>query len=353
MRKFLLATLFCALTTRAFATNESGALIGAPTAHALGADGRGIVVAVIDTGVRATHADLDGAVVEERCFCRDSKGRGCCPNGSSVQTGSGAARDDFGHGTTAAGIIASRGKVAPLGIAPGAKILAIRVAEANGNVTWTQQVIDAIDSIVRDPKGTRVITMSFSVGNLSTGACDSSQRALATAIDRARAAGIVVIAASGNDAAAHGMRPPACIANVISVGAVYDANFARVSAVSCSDSPAEVDRVGCFSNSDASLDLLAPGAVITSSSADGGVFATGIGTSWAAPHVAAAAAIVLQLRPELTPAEVEALLKSTGRPIVDAKNGLTFPRIDLQAAVTKLVTPAPPPSGYKKRRAVR
>ncbi len=61
----------------------------------LGLSGQGVTVAIIDTGIDATHADLAGAVIDEACFTAN---RGC-PNGASQQFGAGAARDDHGHGT--------------------------------------------------------------------------------------------------------------------------------------------------------------------------------------------------------------------------------------------------------------
>jgi serine protease len=77
------------------------------------------------------------------------------------------------------------------------------------------------------------------------------------------------------------------------------------------------------------------------------------GTSMAAPHVAGALALMQQVSGgTLAPAEAESILKSTGRPIVDARNGLAFPRIDVAAAVA--VTPhAPPPPAPPKRRSTR
>lgn len=93
----------------------------------MGLSGQGVTVAIIDTGVDTAHTDLAGAVVDEACFAAN---RGC-PNGASQQFGAGAARDDNGHGTHVAGIIAGRGKTAPEGLAPNARIIAIKVAAAD------------------------------------------------------------------------------------------------------------------------------------------------------------------------------------------------------------------------------
>jgi subtilisin family serine protease len=90
--------------------------------------------------------------------------------------------------------------------------------------------------------------------------------------------------------------------------------------------------VTCFTNSNSTLDLLAPGAPITSAGRNGGR-STFFGTSQASPHAAGAAAVLLEVDPTLTPDQIETLLKTTGVKVTDAKNGLTFPRIDLLAAV--------------------
>ncbi|HET7436490.1 MAG TPA: S8/S53 family peptidase [Thermoanaerobaculia bacterium] len=75
-----------------------------------------------------------------------------------------------------------------------------------------------------------------------------------------RAGETVLVTGSGNDAWAKGMRPPACIEGVIFVGAVYHTNLASASFLElCTDKPAEIDRVTCFSNSSYLLDLLARG----------------------------------------------------------------------------------------------
>jgi subtilisin family serine protease len=328
-----LAGSVTAISSAAF-IDLSGELIGLNGVQALGYDGAGSTVAVLDTGV-SPHPDLNGRVIEQRCYCAYTNGKGCCPNGATVQTGIGSARDDRAHGTSVAGVIAGNGTIAPRGVAPGAKIIAIRVTDETGYIAWTSQVISALDSLLASPVHVDAVNMSFAIGELSNGACDKGNLALADAIRRVHDQGIVVVAASGNDAATHGIRPPACIASVLSVGAVYHMNLGFASLLGCSDSPAEVDRVTCFSNSAASLDLLAPGYGVNAPASNGGIISAA-GTSFSSPHVAGAVAVLRQIDPHLTPEEIEQLLESTGRPIVDSRNGITTPRLDLFAAVMKL-----------------
>ncbi len=326
----------------------NGELIGLGAVQALGYDGTGSTVAVLGTGV-SPHPDLKDRIIEERCYCAYANGKGCCPNGMSQQFGSGAARDDLPHETGVAGVIAGSGGIAPRGIAPGAKIVAIRVADATGNIAWTSQVISALDWIAESPLRVDAVNMSFAIGFLSNGACDGANPALTAALARVRARGTVLVAASGNDAATKGIRPPACIGGVLSVGAVYHTNLASATLLGCTDTPAEVDRVTCFSNSAAQLDLLAPGYGVPTAYKTAGV-ASASGTSFSAPHVAGAVALLRRIDPQLTPDAIEELLESTGRPIFDSRSGITTPRLDLFAAVMKLRLNAKWPG---RRRAVR
>lgn len=295
-------------------------------------DGSGITVAVLDSGVMSSHPDLREAVVQERCYCRDAQGRPCCPNGAAEQSGVGAARDDFGHGTYVASVIASKGVNGPRGLAPGSKIVAIRVAEGQGKVTWTSQVVSAIDWILTDRPDVRVVNMSFALGSVRANDCDRDQPVMAEAVRRMRARGIVVVSASGNDGEATGIRPPSCIGGVISVGGIYERENDAQETFACRDPLVDGERVACFSNASPLLDLLAPGAKVTSATENGATVRSA-GTSFASPYVAAAAAILLQKNPLLTPDAVERLLKTTGRPLLDERNGTTYPRLDVRAAI--------------------
>jgi subtilisin family serine protease len=100
----------------------------------------------------------------------------------------------------------------------------------------------------------------------------------------------------------------------------------------CTDATSRRDDVPCFSNSSSKVELLAPGAPITSSGV-GGSAVTFLGTSQASPHAAAAAALLLSANPGLSPDAIENALRATGRPITDRKNGIAIPRIDVKAAL--------------------
>jgi subtilisin family serine protease len=313
---------------------QSIPLIGGDKVHALGYTGRGITVAVLDTGVDETHPDLAGGIVDEQCFCRNFDGSGCCPNGQTSQAGAGAAKDDHGHGSNVAGIIGSRGVVSSVGVAPGVNYVVVKVLDSSNRFASTSQVISALDWLIDHHPEVRAVNMSLGTDALFAGYCDSvnaSTMAFASAINTLRSGGTLTVVSSGNEASATGMESPACIQNAISVGAVYDANVGPVS-FNCTDATTTADQITCFTNSNSTLDMLAPGAIITSDWLRGGL-SSFRGTSQAAPHVTGSVAILLEVQPALKPDDIETVLKATGKPILDVRNGVVIPRLDLFAAV--------------------
>jgi subtilisin family serine protease len=313
---------------------ESAAVIRANRVwNDLGITGAGINVAVLDSGVDLNHPDLVDHIVAQHCFSK-----GDCPPGKTDEGES--AQDEHGHGTHVAGIITSRGTVSPRGIAPDAGIVAVRVMNETGS-GWNSDIVAGLDWVVANQASLNVKVVNMSLGaGLYSGACntqDANTLIEAAAVDAARRAGIVVMAASGNDGQTDAMAAPACISGVVSVGGTYDANFGSVSWPTCTDANATTDQVACFSNSSPLLDLLAPGAVIVSTALGGGQVGKS-GTSMATPHVAAVAALMLQAYPSLTPTEIETALKNTGAPIRDQRNGRVTPRVDALAAVTRVIS---------------
>jgi subtilisin family serine protease len=322
------------------ALSQSVPLVGANQAWAAGFDGTGIVVAILDTGVDKTHPFLSGKVVEEACYSNS----GNCPNGLDSQTGSGAgvpctyASDGCRHGTRLAGIAAGAGPTFS-GVAKGAQIMAVQVFSRFTGSTCADFDVDedpcALTFLSDQIAGLeRVFALrnqyTFAAVNLSIGSgkftspCDSEEPARKAVIDNLRSVGIATVIASGNDGFADAINAPACISTAVSVG-----------------STTKADIVSSFSNSASFLSLLAPGQSITSS-VPGGAFATGNGTSFAAPHVAGAWAILKQKKPTATVTEVLNALTSTGLPITDPKNGIATPRIRVnQALQTFLSTSSP------------
>ena len=289
---------------------ESTPLIGADRAQALGYIGTGVTVGVLDSGIDEGHPD--------------------------------SAQDDNGHGTNVSGIIAGRGTIAPVGIAPGASLVMVKMINANGSFESADQIIDSLNWLALNRPDVKVINMSIVTFQTFSGDCDSSETwtmAISSAVATLRSHGVTLFASAGNDSSRTRMAAPACIRDVVSVGAVYDSAYGSNQAF-CQD-PSAADRVACFSDSSPTLDLLAPGALITSTGlrSTGSAISTYLGTSQASPHAAGSAAILLQQRPSLTPAQIEALLKGSGKPVTDWREGRVTPRIDVFAALNTPIVP--------------
>jgi subtilisin family serine protease len=312
---------------------QSVPLIKADQVQALGFNGTGMTVGIVDTGVDITHPDLADSVDGQVCFCQN--GGGCCPNGASTQTGAGSAVDDNGHGTHVSGIVTGNGTVAPRGVAPGAKIVMAKVLPASGSTCCMSDVLAGLDYMLVNRPDVDSINISIGSSQLYAGNCDnadSTTQGFAAVINGLRDRGTLTFISAGNSASPGAMSAPACVSGAMSIGSTYDANFGGVGFGICTDATTAADQISCFSNSDSVMDLFAPGGAITSTRLGGGSV-TFFGTSMASPHGAACAADILQARPGLNAAAQEAALKATGKPITDARNGLTIPRIDCLAAL--------------------
>lgn len=297
-------------------------VIGANERYEVGNRGQGVVVAILDSGIDTDHPDLADAVVHQACFGNPDgpDGVGFCPNGSDRQFGPGAAEDDAGHGTFVSGIVASNGIVSAPGVAPAASIVAIKVTDnctISGCFYAFSEIVAALNYIIANNATLKVraINMSFGTNELFAGACDNAKAftmAAAAAINTLRTMGVIAFAAAGNDGSGTMMRAPACLSNVVSVGASDD-----------------FDVVATFSNSNATTDVFAPGVAITSDFFGGGTFtsATG-GTSAASPHAVGCAALLIDSGEALTPGAIETRLETSPFRVTDPTNGLSFPRID-------------------------
>ena len=288
--------------------------------NTLGFTGAGVTVCVLDTGVDYTHPNLPFIA------------------GDDFIEFDGDPMDDHGHGTHVAGTVASTDGTIR-GIAPGAGLAAVKVLDAGGGGD-ASSIGAGIDWCANNASlyNIKVITMSLGEYGAHYSVIDCPAY-LDPAIANAFNAGIFVDAASGNDGFFDGISYPACAPGVTSVGATYDAD---VGPQSC-DGSTQPDQLTCFTSRGPNLDLLAPGSVITSTTSgsgsvcgapNGGGFGDCSGTSMAAPHVAGAAALLLEAKPYLQPGDIENLLRGTGVAVSDPITLLTFPRIDTVAAVS-------------------
>ncbi len=329
--------------------SQSEELVNAIAPRQAGLRGNGVVVATIDSGVDLDHPDLAAAVIGQQCYCQGSvlgDGVGCCPNGLETQSGAGSANDEAGHGTNVAGIILSRGDndLSAAGVAPAASLVAVRVLDATGS-GYLSDWIKALDWILNNRPDVDLVNMSlqsYASYSLPCEGIATINQLFSDAFASLKSInGTVTFVAAGNQGLNGAMASPGCVADALTVGAVYDAPMGSFTwtfddSSTCTDSTA-ADEVACFSNTAPAgyLDLLAPGCRVMSSYANGR-YASYCGTSQATPHATGAAALLLQREPGLTPADIEARLTSTGVPVVDPRNGNSYPRLDVTAAIPDL-----------------
>lgn len=318
---------------------QSVPLIQGDQAWAAGYDGTGTTIAVIDTGVDASHSFLAGKVVDEACFSSTvaAISQSFCPDGSEQQLGPGSAApcslEDCLHGTHVAGIAAGDG-AAFSGVARKARLMAIQVFSLITDQTscggfascagaFSSDIIAGLEHAYRLAAPFNVVAVNMSLGGTGfTAPCDDQP--YKPAIDNLRSIGVASVIASGNDSHGDAIASPACISSAISVASIEASG-----------------EVSFFSNVAPFLSLFAPGASIASS-VPGGGFAALSGTSMAAPHVAGAWALMRQAVPGATVTATLAALRSTGVPITDTRpffgGGATVPRVSIFEALASVAT---------------
>ncbi len=304
---------------------EATRVAGINPVRRMGKHGKGIWVALLDSGVDTDHPDLRRRIKAQECFCSPD----CCPNGEARQSGRGAAEDDVGHGTGVGGSIVGMGRVAATGAARRANLIALKIGSGQGPLS--SDAIAALDWILNERPDVGVYNMSFGGGGYR-GNCDrrgATSRAYARAIDQLRDAGILGFAASGNGARPNKMVRPACIANAIAVGAVYDADFGTIDLSSCTDETTGPNQLICFTDRNRRIDLLAPGALLEVPDL-GGTVSFSAGTSLSSPLAAGCAVLLRRKYPEATVDEIEAALEASSVRATDPVNGRTYPALNCQ-----------------------
>ncbi len=261
-----------------------------------------IVIAVIDTGIDASHVDLDeGKVIGWKDFV----------NGKTTPY------DDQGHGTHVASIVAGDGdgNAANKGVAPGAALVGIKVlnSQGSGSLSDVEAGVQwAIDN--RDVYGIEIISMSLG----SSGSSDGTD-SLSQTVNSATTAGITIVVAAGNEGSgSYTIGSPAAADKAITVGAAADVGENGFNIASFSSrGPTADGRI--------KPDIVAPGYKITaakSGSTNGYVEYSG--TSMATPFVSGTIALMLQENPSLTPQQVKDILRDTARDFGPAGKDVDF-----------------------------
>lgn len=291
--------------------------INASAAYAAGGTGEGVTIAIIDSGIDATHPEFSGQISNQSRDIAASRSFG---------------EDEDGHGTFIAGIIgAARDDAGMHGVAYDANLMVLR-ADIPGSCSagecqyFASVVANAIDA---------AIARDADIINLSLGGLTVSDPQIDAALARATNAGVVVVAAAGNTGGASPEAPASFASTAeanglaIAVGAVdASGNIAGFSNRAGDGAPAYLLAPGVNITSTLPLDACAP--IATS------CYGTRSGTSYAAPHIAGSIALLLDAFPNISAQDAVSILLDTaddlGDPGIDAVHGAGL--INLEAAFT-------------------
>jgi subtilisin family serine protease len=295
-------------------------------AHFPGINGSGQAIAIIDTGVNYKHPALGG---------------GFGP-GFKVVAGYDFVDNDSdpldvdGHGTGIAGVIGATEFVFEgaryRGLAPGAKIIALRTSGGSGGGAQEDLRIElALQWVLANRAQYNIVAINLSTGSGAHSA-PTQEEPFADEFQSLINAGVFIAASSGNS----GVRTPFAIE--------YPAADPNVFAIGSVNSNDVISR---FTERSADLDLLTPGENVPTAYYDAvnrkHVYLAATGTSFAAPHAAAAAALLRQVDPTLTPWEIMDILESSGSQNFDGDResgtvtGLTFARLNIDAAIAMAI----------------
>ena len=276
-----------------------------PTKAGDGANSVDVDVAVIDTGVDK-HPDLNVY-----------RGKDC-----TITRQSDAFHDYYGHGTHVAGTIGAKDNGdGVVGVAPGARIWAVKVFSDGYSVTYDSETICGLDYVRANAASIEVVNLSLGgyIG-YDMGGCAATayHQAFCNVVN----AGVTVVVAAGNDHSDARDYVPAQFDEVITVSAFYDSDGLPGGSGGSEWVGDYDDEFASFSNWGADVDIAAPGVGILSTASQYAIYdycedasyCYSSGTSMASPHVAGGAALVLAQQGRMSPASVKVRLQMTGQP---------------------------------------
>ncbi|MBN1385991.1 S8 family serine peptidase [Candidatus Woesearchaeota archaeon] len=280
---------------------ESVPKVGAPdiwriNTSGLNTTGQDITVAVIDTGIDYTHPELGNCTQAEFLSGSCSK----VIAGYDFYNEDSDPFDDNKHGTHVSGIIAANHSLK--GMAPSAKLVAFKVCDLYGSCP-TSDIMEALDATA-DPDGDDDFSDHYDIASISLGGgLADADDPLSLAVDAAVEAGVFISISSGNNGPGY-----------YTLGSPGTSRLAMTVGASSKD-----DQMASFSSRGPTLqghikpDVTAPGVNIYSSVPSGYAYLSG--TSMACPHVSGLAALVKQLHPDWSPAEIKAAIRDTAADI--------------------------------------
>jgi aqualysin 1 len=269
--------------------------------YSYGADGSGVHVYILDTGIRTTHADFEGRASGAYTAINDGNGTNDCD----------------GHGTHVAGTVGSK----TWGVAKAVRLYSVRVIDCTGYGSYSA-LIAGIDWVTKNHGSPAVANISMAGSKSST---------VNTAIENSIAAGVVYAVAAANYSADACNYSPASAVHALTVAA------------STRDITSAFDTQASYSNYGPCVDLYAPGSAIRSTyNASDTASTVYSGTSMASPHVAGVAALYLSANPAATPAQVAAAIVGGATPGIIS--GVTSGTVNLLLSSNVLGISPPPAS---------
>lgn len=279
--------------------NESVPRIGGEKLYELGLNGSGVDISILDTGVDYTHESFGSCSTQE---FQDGNCR--VEGGYDIYAGDSDPMDEEGHGTHVASTAAGMDEKYR-GVAYGADIWAYRVLGPDGGGTYAD-IIEGIEKSL-DPNNDGDTSDHVDIASLSLGGSGSSDSPVAEAVDNAVEQGMVVVVSAGNSGGYGTIGTPGNARKALSVGA----SNRNDDIASFSSRGPTYWQNGSVSGT--KPDLLAPGTGITAAKLNGGYLSLS-GTSMAAPHVAGAAALILEEK-DYNTSQLRSVLKTTSNDI--------------------------------------